>query len=64
MSRSSPNLSGSATPTKKPAASMAHKMLMPRSNRQFEKIKQQLTQKTREKKKRLQNENDTPRFEM
>jgi hypothetical protein len=39
MSRSSPNLSGLASPTKKPAASMA-KMLMPRSNQQFEKIKQ------------------------
>ena len=56
MSRSSPNLSGLATSTKKPAASMA-KILMPRSNRQFEKIKQQLTQKTREKKEKLQNEN-------
>ena len=34
------------------------KMLMPRSNRQFEKIKQQLTiTKTREKKTMLQNEN-------
>ena len=63
MSTSSPNLSGSATPTKKPAASMA-KMLMPRSNRQFEKIKQQLTQKSREKKKRILLDNDTPKFEM
>ena len=39
------------------------KMIMPRSSQQFEKIKQQLhNSKTREK-KRLQNENDTPKFE-
>ena len=63
MSRGSPNLSGLATTTKKPAPLMA-KILMPKSNQQFEKIKQKLTQKTRQKKKRLLIENDTPKFEM
>lgn len=54
--------SGTATPTtNKPAMA---KMLMPRSNRQFEKIKQQLTQKTREKKKRIRDEGQGPTFEM
>ena len=43
---------------------MAQRMLMPKSNRQFEKIKQALTSKQRESKKRAKRDGETQQFEM
>ena len=53
-----------STPTKNKPPDMAQRMLMPKSNRQFEKIKQALTSKQRENKKRAKRDGETQQFEM